>query len=166
MRRNPGQKIRMTRTAILICAVVVAVLGVAAASLRTSPHRPTLPRASCGSAVTHFLTSDTRALSARPGALACFRKAARACRSASLGVTEMGVDTGTSYVFRIEPGSTSCRVVELRQAYSANFGGSKGVVISVPCHLTAVTVRGVTLRCAGHGVLVPARVSAPSPRSA
>ena len=163
MRPNPGQKIRMTRTAILICAVVVAVIGVAAASLRTSPHRTALPRPSCGSAVTHFLTADTHVLSGRPGALACFIKAARACRSASLGVTEMGVDTGTSYVFRLEPGRTSCRVIELRQDYSANFGGSTGAVISVPCHLTAVTGRGVMLRCAGHRVLIPAKVSAPSP---
>jgi len=164
MRRIPGQKIRMTRTAILlICAVVVTVVGVAAASLRTVPHRTALPRPSCGSAVTHFLTSDTHVLSARPGALACFIKAARACRSASVGVTEMGVDTGTSYVFRLEPGRTSCRVIELRQDYSANFGGSTGAVISVPCHLTAVTGRGVMLRCAGHRVLIPAKVSAPSP---
>jgi hypothetical protein len=162
MRRNPTQKIRMTRTAIVICAVIVAVVGVAAASLRASGHRTALPRPTCGSAVTHFLTADTHVLSARRGALACFIKAARACRSASIGVTAMGVDTGTSYVFRIEPGATSCRVAELRQDYSANFGGSKGAVISVPCRLTAVTGRGVTLRCAGHRVLIPARVSAPS----
>jgi hypothetical protein len=166
MRRNPGQKIRITRTAILICAVVVAVVAVAAASLRNSPHRTALPRPTCGSAVTHFLTADTHVLSAHPRALGCFIKAARACRSASLGVTEMGVDTGTSYVFRIQPGRTSCRVSELRQGYSANFGGSKGAVISVPCHLAAITGRGVMLRCAGHRVLIPARVSAPSPQSA
>jgi hypothetical protein len=166
MRRNPGQKIRMTRTAIIICAVVVAVVGLAAASLRTSPHRTALARASSGSAVTHFLTADTHVLSARPGALSCFIKAARSCRSASLGVTEMGVDTGTSYLFLIEPGNTSCRVTELRQSYSANFGGSKGAVISVPCHATTVTGRGVALRCAGRRVLIPARVSAPSPQSA
>jgi hypothetical protein len=166
MRPNPGQKIRITRAAIVICAVIAAVIGVAAASLRGSPHQATLPRASCGSALTHFLTADTHMLAARSGALPCFIKAARECRSASLRVTEMGVDTGTVYVFTLKPGRTSCHVTELRQDYSANFGGSKGAVISVPCHLTAVTRRGAMLRCAGQRVLIPGTVSAPSPSSA
>ena len=165
MRRNPGQKIRMTRTAILICAVIAAVIGVTAAGLRSSPHRAALPRPSCGWAVTHFLTADTHVLSAHRGALHCFIMAARECRSASLGVTQMGVDSGTSYVFKIEPGRTSCRVTELRQDYSANFGGSKGHVVSVPCYRKAVAGSGVMLRCAGHRVLIPGRVSAPTPQS-
>jgi len=44
---------------------------------------------------------STHALSADPGALTCFTAAARACRAASIQITEMGTDTGTTFVFSI-----------------------------------------------------------------
>ena len=111
-------------------------------------------------------TSHTQLLGADPGALTCFVRAARECRPASLGVTELGVDTGTEYVFIIEPGKASCQVTEQRQDYSANFGGSQGAVSTVPCRRTAVTRGGVALRCGGRDVLIPAKARAQSPRSA
>ena len=166
MRRNPGRRTRIPRTAVIICAVIVAVAGAAAAAWRISHHPAALPRASCGSAATHFLTSHTQLLRADPGALTCFVTAARECRSASLGVTELGVDTGTDYLFIIEPRKTSCQVTEQRQDYSANFGGSHDAVSTVPCRRTAVTPSGVALSCGGRDVLIPAQLSAHSPRSA
>lgn len=166
MRRNPGQRTRKPPAAVIICAVIVAAVGAAAVAWRISQHAAGLPHASCGSASTHFLTSDTQFLSADPGALTCFVRAARECRPASLGVNEMGVDTGTDYVFTVEPGGTSCQVTELRQDYSANFGGSQGAVSTVPCRRTAVTGKGIGLSCGGQDVLIPAKVSAPSPDSA
>ena len=166
MRRDPGQRSRISSTAIIICAVIVAVAGAAAFAWRISHHPAVLPRASCGSASTHFLSSDTQLLGADPGSLTCFVRAARNCRSASLAVTAMGVDTGTDYVFIIEPGRTSCPVTEQSQDYSANFGGSQGPVSTVACRRTAVTRSGVALSCGGRDVLIPARVSVPSPRSA
>src|SRR6185437_16422932 len=90
-----------------------------------------LPRATCGTAVTHSLNAATRLLSAGNGALSCFETAVRHCRTASLAVTEMGVDTGTSYVFAVAPGGAGCPVTELSQAYSANFGGTRGDVTTV-----------------------------------
>jgi len=156
----------MPRTALIICAVIVAVAGAAAAAWRISHHPAALPRARCGSAATHFLTSHTQLLRADPGALTCFVTAARECRSASLGVTELGVDTGTDYVFIIEPGSTSCQVTEQRQDYSANFGGSQDAVSTVPCRRTAVTRSGVALSCGGRDVLIPAQLNAHPRRSA
>lgn len=152
--------------AAIICAVVVAAAGVAAATwpgqhpAASGQHPAALARPTCGSASTHFLTGDTRLLRADPGALTCFVRAARECKSASLAVTEMGVDTGTSYVFIIEPGGPSCQVTEQRQDYSANFGGSQGAVTTVRCRQTAVTPAGVTLSCRGRDVLIPAKVSA------
>jgi hypothetical protein len=166
MQRNPGRRTRISRAAVIICAVVMAVVGAAAAGWRISEHSTALPRVSCGSVATHFLTGDTRILAADHGALTCFVRAARKCRSARIGVTELGVDTGTDYVFAIKPGGTSCRVTELSQGYSANFGGTKGAVRTVSCHRAAVTRRGVALRCGGRVVLIPAKVSAPSRRSA
>jgi hypothetical protein len=166
LRRNPGTQNRILRTAVIICAVIVAAAGAAAAARHISQHPAALPHASCGSASTHFLTSDTQVLRADPGALTCFVRAARECRSASLGVTELGVDTGTNYVFSIEPGGTSCQVTEERQDYSANFGGSQDAVSTVPCHRSAVTGTGVTLNCGGQDVLIPAQVSGVSPLSA
>jgi hypothetical protein len=152
--------------ATIICAVIVAVAGVAAATwpghhpAAPRHHPAALARPTCGSASTHFLTADSKLLRADPGALNCFVRAARECKPASLAVTEMGVDAGTSYVFIIEPGRPSCEVTEQRQDYSANFGGSQGAVMTVRCRQTAVTPTGVTLSCGGRAVLIPAKVSA------
>jgi hypothetical protein len=121
------------------------------------------PVASCGRAVTHGLNSDTQMLSSDKGALTCFQKAAKTCTAASLGVTVMGVDTGTSDVLAIDPAGTSgsrCQVTWWHQAYSANNGGSAGKVGSTPCQLGTVTSAGVTLSCAGRTLLIPAVVAA------
>jgi hypothetical protein len=68
----------------------------------------------------------------------------------------MGVDTGTNFVFTIEPGTRPCHVIEDSQAYSANFGGSQGPLNSIPWHRAAVTRTGAMLRCRGRHVLIPA----------
>src|SRR5215469_11406694 len=115
----------MRRRATIICAAIVAIAAAATVGWRFSHHPAELPRASCGTAITHFLAHDTQVLHADHGALTCFVTAVQKCRSASIGVTEMGVDTGTDYVFTVEPGKTPCEVVEQSQGYSANFGGSK-----------------------------------------
>ena len=169
LRPNPGRRTRIPKTAVIICAAiatVAAAAGAAAAAWPIDQHPAALPHPSCGSASTHFLTGDTQLLRADPGALACFVRAARECRPAGLGVTEMGVDTGTSYVFNIKPRQTSCQVTELRQDYSANFGGSQDAVSTVPCRRTAVTGTGVTLKCGGRDVLIPSKVTGLSPLSA
>jgi hypothetical protein len=128
---------------------------------KTTTGRPAaaLPKATCGRASTHGLGAATRILSADKGALSCFHVAARDCKTASIAVTEMGVDTGTNHVFAIEPGGKNCAVTELSQLYSANFGGSRGKIGTVRCSVAAVTGGGVTLSCAGHRLLIPAAVS-------
>jgi hypothetical protein len=166
MRRDPGPRTRIPRIAVTICAVLVAAVGAGVAGCQNSQHKAALPHASCGSAITHSLIGDTHLLHADPGALTCFVRAARECMTASLRVTEMGVDTGTEYVFAIKSGKTSCQFTELRQHYSANFGGSQSAVSTVSCRRTAVTLSGVALRCGGKDVLIPAKVSAPSSHSA
>jgi hypothetical protein len=166
VRHIPGWRAQISRKTIIIGAVVVAVVGAAAGAWQTSHHPAALARATCGSASAHFVTSQTRLLRAAPGALTCFVRAARDCRPASLRVTGMGVDTGTDYVFIIEPGTGPCQVAEQSQGYSANFGGSKGPVSIVACIRTAVTRNGVALNCGGRGVLIPAKVSVTSPRPA
>jgi hypothetical protein len=121
-------------------------------------------KASCGRAITHGLNSDTQMLSSDSGALTCFQKAAKTCTAASLGVTVMGVDTGTSDVLAIDPAGTSgspCQVTWWHQAYSANNGGSKDTAASTPCHVDTVTSAEVTLSCAGRGtMLIPTTVAA------
>jgi hypothetical protein len=153
MRRRPW-------TAIIIAsAVIAAAIGVLA-GWRLSRPAAALPHASCGGAVTHSLDGSTQALSADPGALTCFTAAARNCRAASIEITEMGTDTGTTFVFSIDPGGTKCQATELSQDYSANFGGSAGPVVTASCRLAAVTGRGVTLGCGGQDLLIPSTVSA------
>jgi len=102
-------------------------------------------------------------MQAPPATLTCFSTAARECTAASISDTLVGGDAGTSYVFVIEPGGTPCRVTELTQDHSANFGGSLGPVSSTPCRRTAVTARGVVLNCGGPDILIPASDSVKSP---
>ena len=71
-------------------------------------------------------------------------------------MTELGVDTGTDYIFTIESGG--CTVPGRRESsnfYSANFGGSTGPVTTTSCLRTAVTGRGVSLSCGGQDVQIP-----------
>ncbi len=152
MRRRPWAAI------IIGGAVIAAAIGVLA-GWRLARHPAVLPRASCGGAVTHSLDGGTHALSADPGALACFTAAARTCRAASIEITQMGTDTGTTFVFRIDPGGTTCQVTELSQDYSANFGGSAGPVMTMSCRLAAVTGQGIRLGCGGQDVLIPSVLS-------
>jgi len=165
MQRHTGRRTRVPRTAVIICAVFIAAVAAAAAGWRMSQHPRSLPKASCGSASTHFLNRHTRLLGSDPGSLTCFKRAAQTCASGSLRVTEMGVDTGTEYVFSIEPRGSSCNVTEWRQDYSANFGGSQSKVAATSCRRTAVTRKAVLLTCSGRDVLIPATVSMPSPQS-
>lgn len=163
MSGNPGRHLPW-RDLIVVCAVAAAAAGGLITWRAVRPAR--LPHASCGSAVTHLLDASTQALSADPGALGCFSAAARKCSPASIEITELGVDAGTSSVFTIGPGGTRCQVTGTSQGYSANFGGSAGPVTSVSCRLTAVTGKGVMLGCGGPDVLIPASVSTPRPVSA
>ncbi len=141
-------------------AVLAAALGMAAAGC-SAGGPAALPHATCGSATTHFLDAGTQVLSADKGSLGCFETAARHCRAASLAVTEMGTDTGTDYVFTVQPGGAGCPVTELSQAYSVNFGGSQGTITTTRCQVAGVTAAGVRLGCAGQSVLVPAQVTRP-----
>jgi hypothetical protein len=161
VRQNPGQRIRFPRPAIIaVCVLVVAAATGGVIAWRVTRQPATLPNASCGSVITHRLDADTKVYTDGE-ALTCFATAARGCKAASIGVTEMGTDTGTGHVFTIEPGGSPCQVTEASQWYSANFGGSAGSVTSMPCRLTAVTGRGVMLDCAGQDVLIAASVSGP-----
>lgn len=176
-RSGSGAEIRTLLATLTVTVAVAALAGCAAGAATAGPGgqptpttkhtpaktptgRPTaLPKASCGSAVTHGLSAATQILSADKGALNCFHVAARDCKTASLEVTEMGVDTGTNHVFAIEPGGKGCTVTRLSQLYSANFGGSHGKIGSTRCSVAAISGGGVTLACDGQKVLIPATVT-------
>lgn len=159
MQLNPSRRTRRPRAIVILCAVIVAAAAAAAViTWQVSQHQAAAPPANCGSAWTHSLSGQTQLLGADHGALTCFDAAARACRPASLHVTEFGVDTGTDYTFTIESGGASCRVTEQSNFYSANGGGSTGPVTTTSCLRTAVTSAGVSLTCAGQNVLIPAKV--------
>lgn len=146
------------RSSMAASAVVMAALGMAAAGCSVSGPPATLPHATCGSASTHFLNAGTQLLSADKGALTCFGIAARHCKAASIAITEMGTDTGSNYVFAIQPGGTACRVTELSQSYSANFGGSTSTISTTRCRVADAAGAGIRLSCAGQAVLIPATV--------
>lgn len=82
---------------------------------------------------------------------------------ASIEVTVMGVDTGTSYVFTVDSGGTPCQVAELSQDYSADFGGSTSTLSTGACGVASVTGSGVMLTCNGQKLLIPASVTSPAP---
>ena len=161
-----GAEIRTLLATLTVTVAVAALAGCAAGAATAGPSRqPThakttvLPHASCGSAVTHGLSAATQILSADKGALNCFHVAARDCKTASLAVTEMGVDTGTDHVFVVEPGGNGCTVTRLSQLYSANFGGSHGKIGSTRCSVATISGGAVTLVCDGEKVLIPATVT-------
>src|SRR5215472_5306605 len=100
---------------ITLCMAFVAAAG-GCAIWRVARSR-TLPDSSCGTAVTHDLGCVTQILSeSDAGALGCFSAAARGCKAASIGLTEMGIDSGASYVFAIRPGGSPCQMTELSQS--------------------------------------------------
>ena len=138
---------------------MLAVVGTAVAGCAANGAQATLPRATCGGAVTHDLSAATQLLSADRGALACFGNAARHCTAASLAVTSIGIDAGTDYVFSVTPGGKPCQVTELSQGYSANFGGSTGPVVTAGCLLTGPAGPDVALDCGGQHLLIPATVT-------
>jgi len=158
MQLNLSRRTRRPRAIVILCAVIVAATAAVVITLQVSQHQTAAPPASCGSAWTHSVSGQTHILTADHGALTCFDAAARACRPAILHVTEIGVDTGTDYVFTIKSGGPSCRVTEQSNFYSANGGGSTGPVTTTSCLRTAVTGGGVSLSCAGQDVLIPAKV--------
>ena len=163
MQLIPSQRTRRPRAIVILCAVIVAAAAAALITWRVSQHQTAAPPAACGSASTHAVNGQTHLLSADRGALTCFDAAVRACKPASLHVIDMGVDTGTDYVFTIEGGASeggaaSCRVTEASNFYSANGGGSTGPVTTTSCLRTAATGEGVSLSCAGQDVLIPAQV--------
>ncbi len=178
MNVKTGKRTWLGRAGVFGAAAVAAVTVAACASPggvtagggqptkpSVSPTTPAgasaLPKASCGSALTHGLNGSTQLLRSDKGALTCFQAAAKTCKTAGLAVTEMGVDTGTNAVITIEPAGSgsACQVTLWHQAYSANGGGSKGKVGSTACTLGTVTNAGVTLSCAGQKVLIPTRVA-------
>jgi hypothetical protein len=141
---------------LLVGLCAVAMTGCGASTGGRAPHHDlTLPHAACGTVSTHQLSPDTQLISASPGALGCFDAAVRNCRTGSIRVTEIGVDTGTQYVFVIQSGGRPCQVTEFSQSYSANFGGSEGPVLTASCHQAALTSGGVTLRCGGAEYVIP-----------
>jgi hypothetical protein len=120
-----------------------------------------LPQASCGEAGTHELSGATQFFRADKGALSCFATAVRQCQSASIAITEMGVDTGTKYVFAVVPGNSRCQATEFSQRYSANVGGSQKFKIAVtPCSAAAGSA-GVKLDCGRQNLLIPTTVTNP-----
>ncbi|WP_194925871.1 hypothetical protein [Catenulispora pinisilvae] len=149
----------MKRTRVVIigggAAVVVLAAGSAVAATQLGGHnaQTALPKASCGSAITRAVTSDTSVTAADPGALTCFQTAARTCSPAAVQVDQRGVDAGRTYVFQIKSGGATCQVDELSQ--SSMEPGKAGQVQSVTCDRSGVTTEGVMLTCGGRNVLIP-----------
>ena len=158
----------MLGLAKVIVGACAAIAAAAAALAGWGPAQPTvsMPHATCGTVITHLLSADSQLVSASRGALTCFDAAARNCRAASIQVTQLGVDTGTQYVFAVEPGRSPCRLIEYSQSWSAGVGGRKGPVRTTDCRQLALTRSGVALRCAGQDYLIPAAALPGNPAAA
>jgi hypothetical protein len=148
----------------LLGAALAAMTGCAAHGAVNTIYYGTptaLPQANCGEIGTHELSGATRLFRADAGALSCFATAARLCQGASIAVTEMGTDTGTKYVFALEPGKAPCQATEWSQGYSANFGGSQQFKVVVTQCSAAAKPDGVLLGCGGQDILIPVTVANP-----
>jgi hypothetical protein len=146
----------------LLGAALATMTGCAAHVNTIYYGTPTaLPRATCGEIGTHELSGATRLFRADTGALWCFATAARLCQSESIAVTEMGTDTGTKYVFALQPGKAPCQATEWSQGYSANSGGSQQFKVVVTQCSAAAKPDGVLLGCGGQDILIPVTVANP-----
>ncbi len=149
---------RVAHPCFIITCLFLATLGVLAACGTTKGPGQQPP--SCG------------ALSLSPGPQAqyvssydgkrvkdveqCFVQAHQQCKAMALLVTEHGTDTGTNTTYTVAPHGASCQIVASSQAYSANFGGSTGPVITTTCQgLTETTEALVIGPCQGQDVLIP-----------
>lgn len=153
----PCRVTAMTGSGVMLSCARLAVLIPAAV---TAPGvRPAgLPAASCGEQFSARKVDSIQALSGtEPRVLACFSKAARTCRSASIGMrVSPGHGTGTNYVFRIERGRAPCQVTEVRQAWGINGAGWwSGIVHTVPCHLRTLTSSRLRLTCGRQDISIP-----------
>jgi len=63
----------------------------------------------------------------------CFWHDYQQCRTATLTLTQMGVDTGTTQYLTIEKQQNRCQVSDTEQFYSANFGGSQSNPVTYAC---------------------------------
>jgi hypothetical protein len=132
---------------------------------------PTLPEATCGSAVGQLDSSGMLIVAiAGHGSLTCFTAAARECKPASILIVERGTDTGDDVFFRIGQGGKpgQCPVTELEQPYSAEGGKYKvsgadyvGDITATQCRVASVTGRGVLIGCPGQPVIIPSAVNMP-----
>jgi len=154
--RDVGRRRRRGLAAIVGGTVLAAGLG--AMTVKWGHSRipmAALPHPTCGSASIDSPGGDTQVYRADPDALTCFGRATRECRPASILLVKQGVDTAMEYVFTVERTGTTCRVRELSQFYSDNYGGATGPVQTTRCDRATVTGRGVTLACGGQDILIP-----------
>lgn len=63
----------------------------------------------------------------------CFWQAYQQCRTATMQVTSMGVDTGSTDTLVVNQQQGSCGIKDSSQFYSANFGGSHSQVNTSTC---------------------------------
>ena len=90
---------------------------------------PSLPHTTCG----HGLMGPNPVLdSATTRSLACFARAVRSCRAASISVTQFGVDTGTDVVATVVPASP-CHARYVSDWYTGNFDGFTSTPTVLDC---------------------------------
>lgn len=140
-----SSRIRTHRKALIASAAGV-VLAASAITTWFVIHRgpETMPTATCGGVVEQMGSSGLRIHEEGPGALACFRHAAESCQSASLLVTEAGVDTGTNDVIALRRTHGTCTARVTEQTYMLT---DWGPVHHFDCGRVAVDDSGETVPC-------------------
>lgn len=129
--RHSGAALRRRRLmlpALAACALVLAA-GVAGCG-STPASMPLVGASNCGKIVGHFNeASDQGAQRAQQ----CFYQAYKHCQGATLGFVLMGVDTGDTYDFTVQPKSSGGCALAAVDTYFFASGGGRTTVKTYTC---------------------------------
>lgn len=129
--------LRRYRWQVLI-VVILVVLGIASAIIYTVSSRPQTPQIqgiNCGYiSGTGFGPQRNQTGTVRQVGN-CFWQAYQQCKTATMLVTHMGVDAGSTDTLVVSKQQNGCTIVDSSQFYNVNFGGSHSPITTSTCSM-------------------------------
>lgn len=136
----------------LIIAVIVLIVAIASAVTyitiaNSNPQLPPVQGIDCGYISSHGFGPARNQTGTVRQVGNCFWQAYQQCRTATLQVTDMGVDAGATQMLVVTKQQNGCVVVDSSQNYNVNFGGSHFPVTTSTC--SKLQLKGAALLFSG-----------------
>ena len=106
----------------------VALLALCAGLAACGAGTPAVVGQNCGTVSKGFRVAGDPS-----GPEDCLWQAWTRCQPATLVYTVFGVDTGDTHTVTVQPNNGGCEVRDAAQGYSANGGGSRGLITTYTC---------------------------------